>query len=163
MVETRVNEAEQLNEEPTGNTTNPSPPNNLKGEARFDWAEDAETLPTTSQPAKTYEPHDFSCLRSDQAAPFRTLQRRIRRHRTPHHRRQNWPRCFNTPEIQPFASSTTFTRRHPSGIAHGKQILTIPFGATPAQAPVLKLNWDQDPRLADLSCALRALGWIPPC
>jgi hypothetical protein len=24
----------------------------------------------------------------------------------------------------------------------------------------LNLNWDQDPRLADLSNALRALGWV---
>jgi hypothetical protein len=25
------------------------------------------------------------------------------------------------------------------------------------------LDWDRDPRLADLSRALRALGWVPTC
>jgi hypothetical protein len=59
------------------------------------------------------------------------------------------------------------TRRHPSGIGPGKPIITVPFGIAPAPIPlaplVPKLNWDQDPRLVDLSCALRALGWTPPC
>jgi hypothetical protein len=41
--------------------------------------EDAESLPTTTPPAKTYGPRDLSGLRSNQ---FRNLQRRVRRHHT---------------------------------------------------------------------------------
>jgi hypothetical protein len=65
--------------------------------------------------------------------------------------------------MQSFITNTMFTRRHPSGIAYGKPVLTIPFGTISAPAPVPKLDWDQDPRLMNLSQALRALGWIPPC
>ena len=58
---------------------------------------------------------------------------------------------------------TIIMRRHPSGIAHGKPIITIPCIAAhlPTSAP--NLDWDNDPRLSDLSRALQALGWIPPC
>ena len=44
----------------------------------------------------------------------------------------------------------------------GRPVVTVPIGVALAPAaPVLKLDWDHDPRLADLSRALRALGWAP--
>jgi hypothetical protein len=56
-----------------------------------------------------------------------------------------------------------FTCCHPSGIAHGEPVITIPFGGTPALTPAPKLDWDQDALLINLSQALHALGWTPPC
>ena len=62
-------------------------------------------------------------------------------------------------QAQPF-----IIRRHPAGIGPGRPIITIPVGTAPVPAtPVPKLDWDQDPRLVDLSHALCALGWTPPC
>ena len=57
------------------------------------------------------------------------------------------------------------TRQHPSGIRPGKPIITVPFripASTPA-LPALNLDWERDPRLMNLSQALHALGWTPPC
>jgi len=36
-----------------------------------------------------------------------------------------------------------------------------PFISTPSSCTSV-LDWDQGPRLSDLSCALKALGWIRP-
>jgi hypothetical protein len=130
---------------------------------RFDWAEDAESLPTTTPSAETYGPRDFSSLRSSQPAPFRTLRRRVRRRHVCLTQPGSRHQCFNIPYMQSFTNTPMFTHRHPSGIAHGKPVITIPFGATTAPAPVLKLDWDQDPCLVSLSQALCALGWTPPC
>jgi hypothetical protein len=126
---------------------------------RLDWAEDAESLPTTPLP-----PRDLSCLRTARVQPFGTLRRRTRRRRAP----SNFfspARIFSHPAL-PFNVSTqpVITRRHPPGIGPGRPIVTIPFRVAPTLAPsITRLNWDQDPRLADLSRALRALGWTPPC
>jgi hypothetical protein len=57
-----------------------------------------------------------------------------------------------------------FTRCHPSGIGPGKPVIVAPVGVTSTPAPrVPMLDWDHDPRLADLSRALRALEWAPTC
>ena len=43
---------------------------------------------------------------------------------------------------------------HPSGIGPGKHVVTVPFAVAPTPAcSVMKLNWNQDPHLIDLSCA----------
>jgi hypothetical protein len=50
------------------------------------------------------------------------------------------------------------------GVLHSQNLAI--FVGTPAPAPpapVLNLDWDSDPRLVDLSRALQALGWTPPC
>jgi len=60
---------------------------------------------------------------------------------------------------QPF-----ITQWHPSGIGPGILTITVPIGGTPAPTPPFpRLNCNQDPQLADLSQALWALGWAPPC
>ena len=136
--------------------SSPGPPC-LTAPAHFDWAKDAATLPT----APTL-PRDISGLKTGRPQPFGTLRRRPRRRQTP-------PNFFPSPRFvfhsalpshvpsQPF-----ITRCHPSGIGPGKLVIVAPVGVAPAPAaPVLKLDWDQDPRLADLSRAFRALGWAP--
>jgi hypothetical protein len=126
---------------------------------RFDWAEDTELMPA---PPNMYPwPWDLSILRTGHAQPFGALRRRTRRRQAP-------PRAF--PPVQRFVHSDPLfyvrpsyprpfvTRRHPSGIGPGKPIITVPFG-TPAPAPsVVNLDWDQDPRLVNLSQALRSSG-----
>ena len=61
-------------------------------------------------------------------------------------------------QSQPF-----ITWCHPSGIGPGKPVIAVPFRTSAPAPPVLKFDWDQDPQLADLSRALWALGWAPPC
>jgi hypothetical protein len=126
---------------------------------RFDWAEDAKSIPIVSKPP----PRDLSALRSPTPHLFVTLQRRTRQHPVAHWnypsrtRTVDWSAMYSRPNI--------VTHRHPSGIAPGKPIVTIPSGTQP-QTKVTQtmsaphLDWDGDPRLSDLSCALRALGWV---
>ena len=127
--------------------------------AHFDWADDAASLPI----APATQPRDLLVLRTDRQQPFGTLRRRTRRRRAPSHFFSSSRKLFQ-PALPPHVMSEPFImRRHPSGIAHGKPIITIPCIAAhlPTSAP--NLDWDNDPRLSDLSCALQALGWIPPC
>jgi hypothetical protein len=128
---------------------------------RFDWAEDAATLPI----APNLHPRDFSGLRTGRTQPFGTIQRHTRRRRAPPRSSIPSRQFFHPPHVSPPHAQPFITRRHPSGIGPGKPTVTVPLG-TPAPAPtpsVVKLDWDQDPRLVDLSLALRALGWTPPC
>ena len=130
---------------------------------RLDWAEDAECLPTTPLP-----PRDFSCLRATRAQPFRNLRQRTRRRRPPAQfstPSRPFARASPAPHVYPSYSQVFITRSHPTGIGPGKPVITVPFGAgapTPAP-PVPNLDWERDPRLVNLSRALRALGWTPPC
>ena len=118
--------------------------------AALDWAEDATLLPiapllpTPSVP-RQHAPHDFSGLRSSGLNPFSSLQRRSKQlcGRTPRFRHQN------TPFIRPLQSY----RSSPSFFTPSKHTSPPHISA---------LNWDQDPRLLNLSQALKALGWIRP-
>ena len=76
-----------------------------------------------------------------QKNPFSSL---CRRHR--HHSR-NLQQFFN-----PWSQFCCHSRYHSS-------IPYMPYNIS--QPPSVSLDWDQDPCLADLSTALRALGWIP--
>jgi len=118
--------------------------------SHLDWAEDATSLPiapllpTPSVP-RQHAPRDFSGLRSSGLNPFSSLQRRSKQlcGRTPHFRHQN------TPFIRPLQSY----RSSPSFFTPSKHTSPPHISA---------LNWDQDPRLLNLSQALKALGWIRP-
>jgi hypothetical protein len=126
--------------------------------ARFDWADDAASLPT----APRTQSRDLSGLKTGCAQPFGTLRRRTRRRRAPP---QNFSSriFFHSSSPSHVWSQPLITRQHPSGIGPGRPVVTIPVGvALPPAAPAPKLDWDEDPRLADLSRALRALGWAPP-
>jgi len=111
----------------------------------FNWAEDAVAMPIEPTP----HAQDFSGLKMGCKQPFGALWRRTRQRRAP-------PPFLVPP--QPF-----ITQRHPSSIGPGRPVIIVPFGEAPASAPILKLDWDWDPRFMDLSCALRALGWVPAC
>ncbi|KAG6806215.1 hypothetical protein H0H92_012211 [Tricholoma furcatifolium] len=128
----------------------------------LDWATDASHLPIHTLP-----PRDLSALCSPQASqPFSSLQRRKRRGR--HFRIPYASQCHRSrvPVQGPFV-----THRHPAGIAHGRP--TVIISHSQSQVPdarsqfhtstrASRIDWDRDPRLANLSHALRALGWIPP-
>jgi hypothetical protein len=98
-----------------------------------------------------FGPRDFSglCSGSD---PWRSLQHRKGRGRRPRRRnpglRQQNPKYYQNSPLPNFRSSYSVHTPHPP-----------PFSpSVMANSPLL--NWDQDPRLADLSRALRALGWV---
>ncbi|PPQ86739.1 hypothetical protein CVT24_004712 [Panaeolus cyanescens] len=111
----------------------------------FDWAEDVATLPVSSQ--QQYPPRDLSVLRSTSSNPFSSIRSRKRRYIGP----QKYGRQHN-----PILSS----QRYPFSVSH--------HPSTEQPRPRVHshstnvLNWDQDPRLQDLSKALRSLGWTPP-
>jgi hypothetical protein len=116
----------------------PEPPNSTC----FSWAEDAVELPLLSM-APTKQLRDISGLRSPSKNPFSSLQRRRKISN------KKRPRFINSmPQYCCFqvfpCSHSHFQRYH-----HHSE--------PPAST---SLNWDQDPRLADLSNALQALGWV---
>src|SRR5882757_2987739 len=104
----------------------------------FNWADDASSLPILSSRPP---PRDLSILRSPFSKPFSSLQHRNKRSRYP----------FLQP-FQNFKSSSTpcqtFSRHS--------------FPAPRFSSSPIMLNWDQDPRLSELSRVLKALGWIQP-
>jgi hypothetical protein len=119
----------------------------------FDWAEDAELLPIASK----LQPRDLSVLRSNIPQPFDSIQRQARRRQT-----HNFlPSLFVRRGRPVWTTGPIVTHRHPFGLGSGKPIISIP-SPVPQESP-LKLDWDSDPRLVDLSQALCALGWAPTC
>ncbi|KIM36027.1 hypothetical protein M413DRAFT_449471 [Hebeloma cylindrosporum] len=145
-----------------------SPPSPV---SRLDWAEDATSLPiapllpTPSVP-RQHAPRDFSSLRSSRPNPFGSLQRRSRQSRPPVSSRFSWTvpftrtlhPCYGPPPLRPQSS---FPKpRVPLEASRNEP--TIFSKLTPPSSLISALNWDQDPRLSDLSRALKALGWIRP-
>jgi hypothetical protein len=111
----------------------------------INWSIDTESLLTGFVTPMKHPRDMVSNLRSSTINPFLSLQRRCRRPRKLH--RFVNPRshfcCHHTFQKSDFHSSPPLAPRHPSR-------LHIPPS----------LNWDQDPRLADLTNALRLLGWV---
>lgn len=103
---------------------------------RFDWAKDATALPITPT-FPQHPPRDLSCLRSTSTHPFSSLRRRLGR---PKNRRKS---------------------RNPQGHHGHWHFYTQPrHHSSHPYTPSPSLNWDQDPRLFELSQALKALGWV---
>src|ERR1700678_3735429 len=126
-----------------------SKPRPLPLSARFDWADDAASLPILpSNPP----PRDLSCLRSLSPRPFSSLQRRDRKPK----------KHFS----QPFNNYNRPSVRHQNKFhAHPLPLYasSAPFIRKPGQSPSSStLNWEDDPRLSNLSRALKALGWVRP-
>jgi hypothetical protein len=111
---------------------------------RFNWSEDAAELPTLSMDP-TKQLRDLSSLRSSTFSknPFLSLQRRRQKFN------KNTPRLFNSrPHCYYHHTSPSSHLHFPNPHHHPRR----PFSVS--------LDWDQDPRLTDLSNALQALGWI---
>jgi hypothetical protein len=140
---------------PTRITSPPSP--------ALNWADDAASLPILSLPISlpilpsSPPPRDFSVLRSSARKPFSSLQRRNKRSQVHF--------------FQPFHNWQHFTSHQ--NLSHHRfspsQVSSTPFRSaqvyprrTPRFSSSSALNWDEDPRLLNLSQALKALGWIHP-
>ncbi|KAK7030369.1 hypothetical protein VNI00_014113 [Paramarasmius palmivorus] len=119
----------------------------------LDWADDADTIPTAVLiPPPTPPARDLSSLRSHEARPFDSLKRRavrFRRSRDAYHA---------SAHLQQF-----LTRRHPSGIGPGKPAHVFhwhPHQSLANCSSLPPLDWDRDPRLAQLGKILGDLGWV---
>jgi hypothetical protein len=129
----------------------PAPPLVPEPSRHFDWAEDAESLPIAFQ---SPPPRDLSVLRSDTPRPFDSIQRQARRR----NQVRNPPIHSFVRRGQPvWTAGPIITRKHPFGLGPGRPTIPSPV----FQEPPPKLDWDSDPRLADLNRVLRALGWAP--
>jgi hypothetical protein len=132
----------------------PAPPLVPEPSRCFDWAEEAESLPIISQLPPP--PRDLSALRSNIPRPFDSIQRQARRR----NQVRNPPIHSFTRRGQPvWTAGPIITRKHPFGLGPGKPTIPSPV----FQEPPPILDWDSDPRLADLSRVLRSLGWAPTC
>jgi hypothetical protein len=111
---------------------------------RFSWADDSSELPMPSM-APTKQFRDLSGLRSSifSKNPFLSLQRRRQK--------------FNKNRSCHFNSMPQYYHHHTFSGPH----IHFPKTYHQSQHPFsVSLDWDQDPRLSDLSNALKALGWI---
>jgi hypothetical protein len=139
---TQVQAPHHINISTQTSVLSPPPPQNMT----LDWSEEPiEIQPMFPPPPPKYEPRDLSALRSLTPAPFSSLKRRSNRSytrpRQSHQSRHHYTK-FN------FDSSFT-----PSKKSFYSKI------PPPSSLPT-SLDWDQDPRLSNLSCALKALGWV---
>lgn len=132
--------------------------------APLDWAEDVASIPILPNPS--IAPRDLSVLRTPNSQPFRDLRRHRKRRQMAQHTWSAVPQKSEQLVNSVNALPPSFiTRRHPSGIAPGKPVIVIPSASasSASTSPLiipLTLDWDQDPRLLELGCALKALGWI---
>ena len=109
----------------------------------FSWADDANTLPISAT-ATTKHPRDLSGLRSSSKNPFSSLQRRRRQSRNPRHFTYSHHQ-YN--HYQPFP---TFPHRLSS---HNLRHPSQPHTPT-------SLDWEDDPRLSELSCFVYILFYV---
>ena len=117
---------------------------------RFNWADDANSFPISSMMPTKY-PRDLSGLRSSSANPFSSLRRRCRNRKKPRHFVNFW----SQPYCQHILPSPRYHTSVSHSLCHNRR-----HSSQPSSSVHVSLNWDQDPRLADLSNALRALGWV---
>ena len=113
---------------------------------RFNWADDANSLPIYSTPQQSQHPppRDLSCLRSSSENPFSSLRR--------HHGQSRNPRQFTHSQHQYNRQRPFPTHHYHSSCPHALRHLSQPHIPT-------SLDWDRDPRLINLGIALRALSW----
>jgi hypothetical protein len=113
---------------------------------RFIWADDVES-PAMTHTTPTKYPRDLSGLRSSMTNPFSSLRRRCRNNKKSRRFINPWPQfcCHHKFQKPPFFSPSPHMPHHPP---------------EPHRGVPVSLDWDQDPRLADLSNALQALGWV---
>ena len=131
--------------------------------SHLDWVEDVTSLPiaplfpTPSVPCQR-APRDFSGLHSSGLNLFGSLQCRFKQFRA-------WVSSRFHQDI-PFSRSL-HSRYQPPPVCplsslSKPQVLCQASKNEPLVSSPSVLDWDQDPRLSDLSQALKALGWIHP-
>lgn len=122
----------------------------------FSWADDAASIPVF---CRNPPPRDLSVLRSGSTAnPFGTLQHRYKRALYVPRNRRATSHFVSSPLPLPLSTRPPLTSRvchHPSRIAPNSASMTV--------LHIDPLDWNNDPRLCDLSRALTALGWVRPC
>ena len=125
----------------------------------FDWSDNAASIPIVPTFPKNQPHRDLSALRSTNPNPFGSLAHQNRQHCLPLENRN-----ISRP-TQPFRPRRTppfFPVLRP--IPH-QPFIQVPNPPTPLLPPTslnvpMALDWESDPRLSDLSQALKALGWI---
>ncbi|KAJ7484527.1 hypothetical protein FB451DRAFT_86824 [Mycena latifolia] len=137
--------------------------------APLDWGEDAAALPTSplrsESPPST--PRDFSALITGSPQPFASLQRRRRRSPRPatsSSLQNHSPQKHSIRRPQKKSTTLAAPRRKTPSYSHPPPSIAFraptSFPPSDKPAPQFPLDWDQDPRLRDLSQALTALGWV---
>ena len=128
-------------------TTSP-PPTSLN------WADDAASLPILpSRPP----PRDLSILHSSSAKPFSSLQRRNKRSQA------HFSQPFRNHKPFPILRQTFSRHRFPPHRFSSTSSQSFQYlNHTPQFSSTSALNWEDDPRLFELSRALNALGWVRP-
>jgi hypothetical protein len=111
----------------------------------FNWADDVTSVPTQSLLSPT-PPRNLSGLRSSKLNPFSSLQHRSK-HFTHYSHQSRYCRH----------SHFNFNSFYLSRPGHISFKPLQPHSQTKTYS---HLNWESDPRLSDLSCSLKALGWI---
>jgi hypothetical protein len=143
---------------PVSNRKSPSPPSNTSPDiptpptTPFNWADNAASLPThfTQLP-----PRDLSVLCSSSLTPFSSIQRRNKQFR-PHF---SQPFCYHISFPIPHKAFS----RHYFPPSHVSSTLFKPYPTKSHHTPLQSLsalNWEDDPRLFELSRALNVLGWV---
>ena len=125
----------------------------------FNWSEDAAAIPITPIFPKNQPRRDLSALRTTNPNPFSSLAHQNRRSRLLLKNRDvSRPQPPFRPHRAPpfFPVSQTIPRQRFISVL---KPTAPPSPSTPLKIPVA-LDWESDPRLSDLSQALKALGWI---
>ena len=116
----------------------------------INWGDDAGTIPIIPTYPQ-HPPRDFSSLRSSFLKPFSSIQRRNKRFQVQTQRFSPFQHSVRY-HVPPSRSSTTQFRVWPG--QHRDRNYTPYFSSSAT------LNWEEDPRLFELSQALSALGWV---
>lgn len=117
------------------------------------WADDIPPLPDIliQEPLKAPAPRDLSCLRSTSINPFSSIRYRSKRS-------CGFKNSSDPPRQALYRHPFSRTRRVRQGPCKyaAERTNTRPWPAPPPG----DLNWEKDPRLADLSRVLVSLGWV---
>ncbi|KIJ91209.1 hypothetical protein K443DRAFT_686229 [Laccaria amethystina LaAM-08-1] len=120
----------------------------------FDWSDDAASIPVIPIFPKNQPSRDLSALRTSNPNPFSSLARRNRRSQLPLDNRNV---SGSQPPFRPHRAPPHFPV---SQLTIRQRFISISTPISPPLPSTMALDWESDPRLSDLSQALKALGWI---
>jgi hypothetical protein len=119
-----------------------------------DWSDDTASIPIIPIFPKNQPSHDLSALRTSNPNPFSSLARRNRRSKLPLDNRNV---SGSRPPFRPHQAPPHFPV---SQSTIRRRFIPISTPISPPLPSTMALDWESDPRLLDLSQALKALGWI---